>query len=72
MRFAAIVAAVCLVGGLAGCSTGAGFTPRLAEQSLAVVNEADLTEAQRDMLASRSGLNIYRTLANHVALYNRW
>src|SRR5690606_38230785 len=34
--------------------------------------ETNLTEAQRDMLASRSNLNIYRTLANHVDLYNRW
>ena len=68
MRLAAIAAALAL----AGCATPSSFTPRLAEPRLAVVDETDLTEAQRDMLASRSNLNIYRTLANHVDLYNRW
>ncbi len=48
------------------------FTPRPAAPRLAVVDETDLTEAQRDMLASRGALNIYRTLAHHVDLYNRW
>jgi 4-carboxymuconolactone decarboxylase len=57
----------------AACTTTpTSFSPRLAEPRLAVVDPADLTEAQRDMLASRSGLNIYRTLAHHVDLYNRW
>lgn len=68
MRLAAIAAALVL----AGCATPSSFTPRLSEPRLAVVDETDLTEAQRDMLASRSNLNIYRTLANHVDLYNRW
>lgn len=68
MRLAAIAAALAL----AGCATPSTFTPRLAEPRLAVVDETNLTEAQRDMLASRSSLNIYRTLANHVDLYNRW
>ena len=68
MRLAAIAAALAL----AGCATPSSFTPRLAEPRLAVVDDTDLTEAQRDMLASRSNLNIYRTLANHVDLYNRW
>ncbi|MDP3495112.1 MAG: carboxymuconolactone decarboxylase family protein [Hyphomonadaceae bacterium] len=68
MRLAAIAVALAL----AGCATPTSFTPRLAEPRLAVVDETDLTEAQRDMLASRSSLNIYRTLANHVDLYNRW
>jgi 4-carboxymuconolactone decarboxylase len=48
------------------------FTPRLTEPRLAVVDESTLTEAQRDLLASRSNLNIYRTLAHHPDLYNRW
>jgi 4-carboxymuconolactone decarboxylase len=49
-----------------------GFTPRLTEPRLAVVDDSNLTEAQRDLLASRSTLNIYRTLAHHPDLYNRW
>jgi 4-carboxymuconolactone decarboxylase len=60
---------------LAGCSAMAatgGFTPRLTEPRLAVVDDSNLTEAQRDLLASRSTLNIYRTLAHHPDLYNRW
>jgi alkylhydroperoxidase family enzyme len=69
MRLAAIAAAILL----SGCVTApTAFTPRLTEPRLAVVDETDLTEAQRDMLGSRAGLNIYRTLANHVDLYNRW
>jgi hypothetical protein len=67
---ASMAAAVLLA---AACSTTpAGFSLRLAEPRLAVVDATDLTEAQRDMLASRSNLNIYRTLAHHVDLYNRW
>ena len=57
---------------LAGCMTAPGFSPRLATPRLAPVDETNLTEAQRDMLGSRAPLNIYRTLANHVELYNRW
>lgn len=68
MRLAIIAAALALT----GCAATPSFSPRLSEPRLAVVNESDLTEAQRDMLASRSSLNIYRTLANHVDLYNRW
>lgn len=63
--FAALLAAAC-------ATAPAEFSPRLAEPRLAVVDPSDLTEAQRDMLASRAGLNIYRTLAHHVDLYNRW
>ncbi|MBK8839466.1 MAG: carboxymuconolactone decarboxylase family protein [Hyphomonadaceae bacterium] len=68
MRLVTIVVALAL----AGCATPHAFTPRLAEPRLAVVDEGNLTQAQRDMLASRSSLNIYRTLAHHVDLYNRW
>jgi len=57
---------------LAGCMTTPAFSPRLAAPRLAPVDETSLTEAQRDMLGSRGPLNIYRTLANHVELYNRW
>jgi len=62
---AALVASAC-------STTPTGFSPRLEEPRLAVVDPANLTEAQRDMLGSRANLNIYRTLAHHVDLYNRW
>lgn len=69
MRLTAIAAAFLA----AACATApTTFTPRLSEPRLAVVDETNLTEAQRDMLANRGPLNIYRTLANHVELYNRW
>lgn len=69
MRLAAIAVALLVT----GCTTvPSSFTPRLSEPRLAVVDESDLTEAQRDMLSSRANLNIYRTLAHHVDLYNRW
>ena len=62
---AALLASACAI-------TPITFTPRLSEPRLAVVDESDLTEAQRDMLANRGALNIYKTLAHHVDLYNRW
>lgn len=68
MRFAVIAAALLVT----GCASSPAFSTRLSEPRLAVVDETNLTEAQRDMLASRSNLNIYRTLANNVDLYNRW
>ncbi|HVY89409.1 MAG TPA: carboxymuconolactone decarboxylase family protein [Hyphomonadaceae bacterium] len=66
-----------LAGLLSACATGTGagpqaFSPRPAFPRVAPVDQDNLTEAQRDMLASRSTLNIYLTLANHVDLYNRW
>lgn len=69
MRLIALAAA-CLA--TACASAPASFTPRLGEPRLAIVDETDLTEAQRDMLASRGALNIYKTLAHHPDLYNRW
>jgi len=73
---AAALAAILLAGGCEtmaapGASSGS-FTPRLSTPRLAVVDPDNLTEAQRDMLASRNALNIYKTLAHHVDLYNRW
>lgn len=68
MRLSVLAAALLL----AGCMNTPGFSPRLTEPRLAPVDAANLTEAQRDMLGSRAPLNIYRTLANHVELYNRW
>jgi 4-carboxymuconolactone decarboxylase len=68
LRLTLIAAALCA----AACTTTPGFSPRLTEPRLAPVDATNLTEAQRDMLGSRAPLNIYRTLANHVELYNRW
>lgn len=67
-----LAAAVFLLGGCAGMTSAGGFTPRLTTPRLDVVDPANVTEAQRDMLGSRANLNIYRTLAHHPDLYNRW
>src|ERR1700741_1077002 len=74
MRLAAIAAAVALAGctSIMTSDTPSTFTPRLTTPRLAVVDPNSLTEAQRDMLGSRANLNIYKTLAHHVDLYNRW
>ncbi|MDP3737016.1 MAG: carboxymuconolactone decarboxylase family protein [Hyphomonadaceae bacterium] len=69
---AAILTALVLIGGCMSLSPSGGFSPRLAVPRLDVVDETNLTEAQRDMLGSRANLNIYRTLAHHTDLYNRW
>lgn len=68
MRLSVFVVALLL----GGCMTTPAFSPRLTDPRLAPVDERNLSEAQRDMLGSRAPLNIYRTLANHVELYNRW
>ena len=72
MRLSVCVVALALAGCMAGCMSAPAFSPRLTEPRLAPVDETNLTEAQRDMLGTRAPLNIYRTLANHVDLYNRW
>src|SRR5690242_14398414 len=69
-----------LCGGLMGSAlpaTGQGtqaFSPRLSAPRVApLIKDKDtLTQAQRDMLASRPDINIYKTLAHDVELYNRW
>ena len=66
------VAAALLIAGCSVTAPSGDFTPRLTEPRLGLVGESNLTEAQRDLLASRSSLNIYRTLAHHPDLYNRW
>ena len=74
MTFRGIVALVLTVG-LSSCASleaPRGFSPRPATPRVAPVDETNLTEPQRAMLASRGNLNIYKTLANHVELYNRW
>jgi alkylhydroperoxidase family enzyme len=55
-----------------GSDFNSGFTPRLTQARVPHVDPANLTEAQRDLLANRANLNIYRTLAHHTDLYNRW
>lgn len=75
-RIAASATVILAALGLAAACTSfaptGGFTPRLTYQRLAVVDPSNLTEAQRDLLGSRANLNIYRTLAHHPDLYNRW
>jgi 4-carboxymuconolactone decarboxylase len=77
-RLAAMAVAI-LIGGCSSMGmpgapgfSSSGFSPRLQEPRLAPVDPGNLTEAQRDMLGSRANLNIYKTLAHHVDLYNRW
>jgi len=48
------------------------FTPRLTVPRLAPLPVEGRSEAQKAMLASRPDYNIYKTLAHHVDLYNRW
>ena len=67
---AAWVLAALILGACA--SSSSGFTPRLTTPRLAPISAMHRTEAQRDMLANRGDLNIYKTLAWHPDLYNRW
>jgi alkylhydroperoxidase family enzyme len=48
------------------------FTPRLQTPRVAPLDKNSGTPAQQAMLASRPDFNIYKTLAHHVDLYNRW
>jgi alkylhydroperoxidase family enzyme len=48
------------------------FTPRLQTPRVAPLDKGSGTPAQQTMLASRPDFNIYKTLAHHVDLYNRW
>jgi alkylhydroperoxidase family enzyme len=48
------------------------FSPRLKTPRVAPVPEKDRTEAQREMLSSRSTFNVYTTLAHHPDLFRRW
>ncbi len=49
-----------------------GFSTRPTTPRIAPVPEAERTDAQRQMLASRADFNIYKTLAHHSELYSRW
>jgi 4-carboxymuconolactone decarboxylase len=48
------------------------FTPRLQTPRVAPLGKEQRTAEQEAMLASRPDFNIYKTLAHHVDLYNRW
>jgi AhpD family alkylhydroperoxidase len=48
------------------------FTPRLQTPRVAPLGKEQRTPEQQAMLASRPDYNIYKTLARHVDLYNRW
>jgi 4-carboxymuconolactone decarboxylase len=68
---------------LAGCATlllsaatafGAEqtFSPRLQTPRVAPLSKEQRTPEQQTLLASRPDFNVYKTLAHHVDLYNRW
>ena len=48
------------------------FTPRLQTPRVAPLTQAQRSPAQQELLASRPDYNVYKTLAQHVDLYNRW
>src|SRR6185295_2880807 len=48
------------------------FTPRLQTPRVAPLGKENRTPEQQAMLASRPDYNVYKTLAHHVDLYNRW
>lgn len=48
------------------------FTPRPQSPRVAPLTKEQRTPAQEAMLSTRPDFNIYKTLAHHVDLYNRW
>ena len=54
------------------CSAEDTFTPRLRTPRVAPLTKEQRTPAQVELLASRPDYNVYKTLAHHVDLYNRW
>jgi 4-carboxymuconolactone decarboxylase len=61
-----------LSGDLSSQAQSGAFSPRLTKPRIAPVPEEGRTEAQRQMLASRPGINVYKTLAHHTELFSRW
>jgi AhpD family alkylhydroperoxidase len=53
-------------------AAGGGFTPRLKVPRMSPIPPGARDAAQRAMLASRPDYNIYKTLAAHPELYQRW
>jgi 4-carboxymuconolactone decarboxylase len=69
------IVVTCAIALIAAWSTTAAsetFTPRLDTPRVAPLAKGEATPAQQEMLASRPDFNIYKTLARHVDLYNRW
>ena len=75
-RASILLLCVTVIAGLAGdrslLAQSGAFSPRLTQPRIAPVPEQGRTEAQRQMLASRPDFNIYKTLAHHPELCNRW
>lgn len=71
-KWAALAVAAGMLASCASTRAADGFTPRLTTPRLAPVSKEGLSEAQRQMLASRADFNIYKTLAHHPDLYGRW
>jgi glucose dehydrogenase/alkylhydroperoxidase family enzyme len=61
-----------LSGDLSPQAQSGAFSPRLTKPRVAPVTEEGQTETQRQMLASRPDLNVYKTLAHHPELFSRW
>jgi 4-carboxymuconolactone decarboxylase len=78
MRIRTKVAALLLSGAtlLLGAATAfaaePGFSPRPQTPRVKPLGKDQRTPEQAAMLASRADFNIYKTLAHHVDLYNRW
>jgi 4-carboxymuconolactone decarboxylase len=53
-------------------AAGPGFTPRLKVPRMAPIPPEARSAAQKAMMAKRSEYNIYKTLAAHPELYERW
>lgn len=68
-----IAATLVAVLGIAGAADAAEtFSPRPSTPRLAPLAKSEATPEQQAMLGRRGDYNIYKTLAHHVDLYNRW
>jgi 4-carboxymuconolactone decarboxylase len=70
LLFAACCATLLL--SAAALSAEQTFSPRLPTPRVVPLGKEQRTPEQEAMLASRPDFNIYKTLAHHVELYNRW
>ena len=67
---AATLVTVLAIAGVANASET--FSKRPSTPRLAPLAKSEATPEQQAMLARRGDYNIYKTLAHHVDLYNRW